>query len=130
MPVSAAPRSILVIDDDDMVRRALVRGLRRTHSVVDLADAESAVSLIESGQRFDAILCDMNLGGMSGRDFFVQLESLAEEQARRLVVLSGDPTSLEPTLFGDTPPRFLEKPVSMAKIESVLAELWLLARAA
>jgi len=121
---------VLVIDDDDMVRRALVRGLGRKHVVVDLRDAESALDLIESGRRFDAILCDMNLEGMSGRDFFFNLEAMAEDQARRLVILSGDPTTLDPDLFGDLPPRFLEKPASMVKITAVLAELSLVARAA
>ena len=129
-PVSAATHTVLVIDDDDMVRRALVRGLRRNHVVIDLRDAETALELIANGRRFDAILCDMNLEGMSGRDFFLNLDATAEDQARRVVILSGDPTSLEPELFGDLPPRFIEKPASMARIEALLAELALVARAA
>ena len=109
---------------------ALVRGLGRKRAVVDLRDAESALELIASGKRFDAILCDMNLDGMSGRDFFVNLEAMDEDQARRVVILSGDPTSLDPNLFGDLPPLFIEKPASLVKIEAVLAELSLIARAA
>ena len=113
-----------------MVRRSLVRGLRRNRTVVDLRDAESALVLLANGERFDAIVCDMNLDGMSGREFFLALETIAEDQARRVVILSGDPTSLDPALFGELPPRFLEKPVPVAMIEAVLAELSLLARAA
>lgn len=127
---SESSLAVLVIDDDDMVRRALVRGLRRNHAVVDLRDAESALELIASGRRFDAILCDMNLGGMSGHDFFLNLDAIAEDQARRTIILSGDPSSLAPELFGELPPRFLDKPAPIAKIEAVLAELALLTRAA
>ena len=129
-PVAVATHTVLVIDDDDMVRRALVRGLRRNHVVVDLRSAEDALALIASGRRFDAILCDMNLDGMSGRDFFMNLDAAAEDQARRVVILSGDPNTLDPELFGELPPRFIEKPASITTIEAILAELALVQRAA
>lgn len=129
-PVAVATPSVLVIDDDDMVRRALVRGLRRNYAVLDVRDAESALELITSGRRFDAILCDLNLTGMSGRDFFLHLDATHENQARRVVILSGNPGAMESEHFGELPPRFLEKPASIARIEATLAELAALPHAA
>ncbi len=119
LPLARSPR-VLVIDDDAMVRRALVRGLQRKYAVTDLADAESALALIAGGARFDAILCDLNLTGMSGRDFFLCLDAKDEDQARRVVILTGSFTA---GLFGDREPRFLEKPASMAMIDAALADL-------
>lgn len=112
---------VLVIDDDEMVRRALVRGLRRRHLVTDLRDAESGLALIASGARFDAIFCDLNLGGMSGLEFFAQLEALDASQAGRVVILSGGLAGDEGEGAGG--PRFLEKPASMATLEATVAEL-------
>ena len=104
---------VLVIDDDEMVRRR--------HLVTDLRDAESGLALIASGARFDAIFCDLNLGGMSGLEFFAQLEALDASQAGRVVILSGGLAGDEGEGAGG--PRFLEKPASMATLEATVAEL-------
>lgn len=120
LPASGGP-CVLVIDDDDMVRRALVRGLRRKYAVTDLRDAESALALIEAGARFDAILCDLNLGGMSGPDFFLNLD---DEQASRVVILSGNPDGMDDPRFAGREPRFLEKPSPMAAIEAILVDMF------
>jgi len=122
-PAPALNPSVLVIDDDDMVRRAIVRGLRRKYSVVDVRDAETALEVIASGQRFDAILCDLNLGGMSGRDFFLRLDASDEDLARRVVILSGNLPATADGRFGAALPRFLEKPASIATIEATLGQL-------
>ncbi|MBX3209317.1 MAG: response regulator [Labilithrix sp.] len=123
-PSVASSPCILVIDDDDMVRRALVRGLRRKYAVTDLRDAETARALITAGTWFDAILCDLNLAGMSGADFFVNLQALDEQQASRVVILSGNPDGREDPRFAGREPRFLEKPSSIATIEAMLVDLF------
>ncbi len=129
-PVPVVPPSVLVIDDDDMVRRAIVRGLRRNYAIVDVCDAETALALIANGRRFDAILCDLNLNGMSGRDFFLHLDATNQDQARRVVILSGNPRAMDDARFGALPPRFIEKPASMALLEATLDELARMAHAA
>jgi DNA-binding response OmpR family regulator len=114
---------ILVIDDDEMLRRVLVRGLRRKYVVTDLQNAESALAMISTGIRFDAILCDLHLCGMSGRDFYLSLDAIDEVQARSVVLLSGDPNGCDDERFGDPRPYFLEKPASMDKIDAMLTVL-------
>src|SRR5579863_9423759 len=55
----ADPRArVLVVDDDELVSRALARSLREFDVVVAL-DARSALSSIERGERFDVIVCDL-----------------------------------------------------------------------
>ncbi len=120
-PAPVCSHCVLVIDDDDMVRRALVRGLRRKYAVTDLRDAESALALIEAGARFDAILCDLNLAGMSGPDFFLNLD---DDQANRVVILSGNPGGMDDARFAGREPRFLEKPAPMAVIEALLMAMF------
>ncbi|HVH42667.1 MAG TPA: response regulator [Labilithrix sp.] len=115
--------SVLVIDDDDMVRRAIVRGLRRRYEVTELRDAETALVLIHGGQRFDAILCDLNLTGMSGSDFFLNLEANNDEQAARVIILTGNIGAVGAADFGENGPLLLEKPVSIAKLEGLIRDL-------
>jgi CheY-like chemotaxis protein len=114
---------VLVVDDDEMVRRALVRALRRKYAVTELRDAESALALIAGGSRFDAILCDLNLCGMSGRDFYQALDAIDDEQSRRVILLSGNPMAIDDERFGELRPHFLEKPASIAKIDAMITAL-------
>ena len=116
--------SVLVIDDDDMVRRSLVRVLRRKYAVTELRDCESALALIAAGTRFDAILCDLYLEGMSGRDFLLHLDAFHTEQAKRVVILSGSARNvMDDELLCALEARFLEKPASLAAIDAVVAGL-------
>lgn len=123
-PVECGPR-VLVIDDDAMLRRALVRGLKRKHAVVEMDDAELALASIVRGDRFDAIICDLNLGGMTGRQFLLALHAIFPEQAARVVLLTGAArTSLDDTLLDIIGPRFVEKPATLGEIELVLDDVY------
>jgi CheY-like chemotaxis protein len=117
-------RHVLVIDDDEMVRRACVRALRRRYTITELRDAESALSLIRSGTRFDAILCDLNLDGMSGRELLMQLRLLHPDQARRTIIVSGSPrNSMDEHLLEAVETRYIEKPAPLSMIENVISDV-------
>jgi len=117
-------RHVLVIDDDEMVRRAVVRALRRKYTITELRDAESALALIRSGSRFDAILCDLNLDGMSGRELLMSLRLLHPDQARRMAITSGSPRSaMDEELLETLETRFIEKPATLSTIEGVLGAI-------
>jgi CheY-like chemotaxis protein len=116
---------VLVIDDDAMLRRALVRGLKRRHEVIETDDAEVALAGIASGERYDAIICDLTLGGMTGRQFLFALHALLPEQAAKVVILSGASKSvLDEPLLDIVGPRFVEKPATLNEIELVLDDVF------
>lgn len=79
---------ILIIDDDALVLRALKR-LLRAHTISTTTAASDALVMIENGQTFDAILCDLNMPDMSGRAFYRALEAFAPDLARRVVFTTG-----------------------------------------
>ena len=115
---------VLIIDDDAMLRRALVRGLKRRHAVVETDDAEVALAGIANGERYDAILCDLSLGGMTGRQFLVALHAILPEEAAKVVILSGTARAcLDEPLLAIVGPRFVEKPATLDEIELVLEDL-------
>ena len=80
---------VLVVDDEPAVAAAIRRVLAPQHDVVVRGSAEEALEAIARGERFDAILCDLMMPGMTGMDLHEQLARLAPEQASRIVVLTG-----------------------------------------
>jgi CheY-like chemotaxis protein len=119
----SGPR-ILVIDDDAMLRRALVRGLKRRHTVVEHDDAEVALAEIANGARYDAIVCDLTLGGMTGRQFVLALNAILPEQAQRVIILTGvSKLTLDEAILDVIGPRFVEKPATLQEIEMVLSDV-------
>lgn len=57
---------LLFIDDDEFVRRALLRELRKRYDVVEAESAEAALDLLEQDQNFDAIICDLMMPNIDG----------------------------------------------------------------
>lgn len=124
MPVAAALPSLLIVDDDPMVRRALARVLRRRYVITELESAEAALDLLDAGDTFDAIVCDLNLDGMSGRNFLVTLDAMRDIHADRVIILSGTARdAVADERLEGMGPRFVEKPATAAQIEVVIAAI-------
>ena len=65
---SARPMRIMVVEDDEAVRRVLVQILRRVgHDVVDVASGHGAIKLLDA-ERFDLLCTDLGMPEMSGWD--------------------------------------------------------------
>ena len=58
---------ILVVDDRIDVARAIARMLP-DHETSTETDPRRAVARVEDGERFDIVLCDLNMPEMSGRE--------------------------------------------------------------
>jgi PAS domain S-box-containing protein len=89
-PLAPAPRRgrVLVIDDEELVLRAIQRILKE-HELVCVRSAREALSLLERGERFDVLLSDLVMPGMTGMELFQELQRSYPEEARRFVVLTG-----------------------------------------
>jgi CheY-like chemotaxis protein len=84
----APKRRALVVEDDVLVRMAIVDMLETAgHGVEEAADGESALGRLEANGRFDILITDVSLPGISG-------EELAETVYKRwpsirIVLVSG-----------------------------------------
>ncbi len=81
------------MDDELKICRVYVRMLRDDHDVVVRNSGIEALELFESGYRFDAILCDLQMPGMTGAVFYANLLRLAPDQVQRLIIVSGNASS-------------------------------------
>lgn len=88
---------ILVVDDDDAIRRALrLMFVRGGHTVVEAASAVAALDLVAASDPPDAIVCDVLMPGMDGMEFYQALGDTAPTLRDRLVFLTG--ANREPTV--------------------------------
>ena len=80
---------VLLIEDDDLVRSALALTLMNNGFAVQaVATAEEAVKMIRS-KLFQSIICDYNLPGMSGLEFFIRMKTLAARSTNVLITAYG-----------------------------------------
>jgi CheY-like chemotaxis protein len=86
-PGTDAPR-VLVVDDDPTVGAAIKRCLPG-FLVTYAQSATGALGRVLAGGRFQAVVCDVFMPGMSGLKFHAELLRQAPDLARRLVFVSG-----------------------------------------
>jgi CheY-like chemotaxis protein len=102
---------VLVIDDDDLLRRMVCRVLESEHDIVVLPSAKEALDRIATGERFDLILCDLMLPGVSGVDFHERIGPIAPELVERILFTTGGAYTPRAEAFLARPDiRHIEKP--------------------
>jgi CheY-like chemotaxis protein len=68
--VTKEQASVLIVEDDEALRRILARQLRATgRTVTEAASAEEASDVLAEGLRPGVVLLDLNLPGDTGWDF-------------------------------------------------------------
>ncbi len=95
----ASGKSLLLIDDDDMLRRSLVEQLESQEdfeSIVEAADGATAIELAKQ-QVFDVILLDIGLPDMDGRDV---CRTLRESGVRSPIIMLTAADSEDDTVTG------------------------------
>jgi len=126
-PPQAAPSlagvRVLIVEDEEPVRRPMLRYLARKGAQVEEA-SDGAEALTRLRERpVDVILADLRMPRMGGMELYAQLEEERPELAARVLFLSGDVSQLaEP---GNAPvprERVLVKPLELAELERRILE--------
>ncbi len=121
-PVTPTRRRVLVVDDQRLVGVALARLLAAENDVEVETDAETAWDRLRSGHRWDTVLCDVMMPGLSGPAFYRRVAEVDPEQAGAFIFISG--TSLAPSaveaLAGAAVP-LLDKPIDSTQLARHLA---------
>lgn len=91
------PVKVLVVEDDAMLRRVIIRTVRRLYTDVDVKIAESVDEAIDHlreavlDRPFDLITCDYNLlGTRTGADVLEWIQDHASFLIPRFLFLSGN----------------------------------------
>ncbi len=119
--VSDTPRrfKVLIIDDDRSVGQSVARLLRR-HEVLVTDSPREGLSLAQQGG-FDAVLCDLMMPGLDGREVYEQLKS--EGQQGKVVIMTGGGCSPAAQAFVDSGEcMVLHKPFSRQEAEAAVGQ--------
>jgi PAS domain S-box-containing protein len=116
--------NLLVVDDEPLLLKALGRMLGRGHTLTLVGSGREALTLLEQGQRYDAVLCDLMMPDVSGIDVWERLGQLDARQQRRVVFMTGGTFTERARRFLDqVHPPVLEKPFTASAFANLLAEL-------
>jgi CheY-like chemotaxis protein len=122
------PGRILVMEDEERVRKLVGRSLQRMGHEVELAeDGQMGVEAYKKakslGRPFDAVILDLTVrGGMGGQETIQALRKL--DPTVKAIAMSGyaqDPVILEPEPHGFN--GTLAKPFDVGKLQEILARV-------
>jgi CheY-like chemotaxis protein len=115
---------VLVVDDTEIVRAALVQVLRRMgHTAVPASNALRALDLaLESPP--DLALLDLRMPGMDGADLFAAMRAALGDRCPRVLFVSGSPPEevaqrVEPI---GRPAGYVKKPFALDELMRKIAE--------
>lgn len=118
----AARQVILAVDDEQNVRHALKRTLRKLDAEILLAESGQAGLEILKQQQVDIILSDMRMPGMSGAEFLANAKTIQPACQRILLTGYSDTDSAVRAINEGGICRYLNKPWDDDQLRSTLTE--------
>ena len=114
---------LLLIDDDATLLKSISRSLSR-NDVTACSSAEDALALLRANERFDAILCDLMMPGLTGMELHHEVSTLRPELVGSMMFMTGGAFTPEAQAFLDDPRiKWIEKPFPAAEIQARVREL-------
>ena len=124
--MSGTRPTVLVVEDDANVRSMIARVLAPLCNVVVAVDGKAALWRFATGERFDVVLCDACMPVMDGAALVEHLRAIDADQARRVIVVTGDVSS--PTAARLSGHFMIEKPFGVPELRALVARVCAAAR--
>jgi CheY-like chemotaxis protein len=113
---------VLIVDDDKRVALSLALLLRGDHDVEASIDPRAVATRVLAGERFDVIVCDLSMPGMTGMELYALIAEKAPEQAERFVFVTGGAlTAAADSFINGVGNTVLEKPYDLKTLNAALA---------
>ena len=111
--------SVLVVDDEAYVCKAIVRYLKRYHHVDSALTMEQGFTLLEN-QPYDVIFCDMKMDRHTGKDFYEAVQERWPGLEEQIIFMSGGMTSdWEQEFLTNNPQPLLDKPFDLNDLKEI-----------
>jgi two-component system, cell cycle sensor histidine kinase and response regulator CckA len=121
-PLHGRQGTVLAVEDNELVRRALQRTLRAYGFTVLLAeDGPSALALVEGPVRVDVVITDVIMPGMSGPELAAELR--ARRPQLQVLFVSGHPGEMLKLHGLAAHSEFMQKPYDSDALAAVLARM-------
>jgi PAS domain S-box-containing protein len=115
-PLPPSTGTVLLVEDEDLLRLAVAKALRKAgFLVLEAGDGSAAIDLMRAKDEIDLVLLDATLPGISSREVFENARK--EHPGLKVVVTSayGEET-VHATLDGLRADRFIRKPFHLADL--------------
>ena len=113
--------TILIVDDEDLLRAATARMLEREgYTVAQARDGEEALDVMKQrGSSVDLVLLDLEMPKMDGSTTFREMKRLAPDV--RVVLMSGHTTTNVDALLEEGATGFIAKPFARDSLDDAIA---------
>lgn len=114
----------LIVDDEESIREIVQEGLSARGMKVDAVESSEQALARLSNASYEIILCDFNLPGISGPQFFEQLHKERGDAAPLFVFITGE--LVEPSVverWREKGAWIVQKPFHVAALAGLLAEI-------
>lgn len=123
-PATPLVSTVLYVDDEDAIRRALTSWLtRRGHTVYTAASSDQAIALLQEHEDIGAMFIDIWLGHESGFDLFEWVDMNRPQLVDRIAFVTGAivrDSDVERSLAAFARP-VLTKPFELTELEHMIA---------
>jgi PAS domain S-box-containing protein len=111
---------ILVIDDEVMIGKSLLRALSSEHDIQTCTSARDGIDALRV-KPFDLILCDLMMPDMTGMEFHGVLKDRYQDYLSKVVFLTGGAFTTRAKEFVESAGSMcLEKPLDMVRLKQLI----------
>lgn len=114
---------ILIVDDEEMIRDVFIAIFSDRFKVEAASSGPEAIARIESGPAFDAIICDLNMPGMDGIEFYQKVLEKAPATAGRVLFLAGMYEKHQSDFMMKTRLKHIMKPAPIKELRSIVEDI-------
>ena len=120
--IRPAEATILVVEDEDLIRRAISKMLHKQgFSVIEASDGSVALDLIRAlDETLDVLVLDVTLPGASSREVFEEAKRL--RPAMPVIVSSANTQEMAAASLAGKVERFIRKPFSLNDLSGLIRE--------
>lgn len=121
---STSRARVLLIDDDEMVRRSYRRVLEKHHEVVEATGGKHALGILVRDREFDILLCDLMMPDCDGTMLYETLGKMAPPLRDRMVFISGGAfTARAKGFVSRTGVSVMQKPIDCQELLRAVEEM-------
>ena len=121
-PLSAKRRGrVLIVDDEVAIGSIAKLIISRSHDAVAVSESPRALEMIQQGERFDLILCDVMIPQMTGIELYQEIGRVDPAQANRFVFMTGGSSAAHVENFLRICGRpWIEKPLTVHGLQTLV----------
>jgi len=115
---------ILVVDDEEYIRDLILKTLGGEGRVIDSATSAAEVMNLLQLKRYDVIIMDLRMPGVSGMALYIEMTSRYQELNGRIIVITGDALGADVRDFAERHKlEILAKPFQPAELEKLVSKI-------